>query len=127
MKRLWLLLSLITFAGAECVKIEALYSDDYRRCLEKALGSADALACIEAEIAYQDKRLNEAYKEAKSRIQPFRRDTLRDIQRLWLRYRDAKCGFYRHKESGSGGVSDMSQCILDETVKRTVELKFSTY
>jgi uncharacterized protein YecT (DUF1311 family) len=90
--------------------------------MANALSNADAIICIKQELNFQDKKLNQAYKKAINKVQPFRKKDLRDIQRMWIKYRDKKCSFYYHKESGSGGLSDMLECKLDETIKRTIEL-----
>jgi len=113
--------------AAPCADIRALYTPAYDRCVQNAQSTADALACLDAEYRRQDEKLNAAYREARQRLQPFRRDTLRDVQRAWMAYRDAKCRFYRHKESGSGGALDAVQCLVDTTILRTVELRLDTY
>ncbi|WP_201352296.1 lysozyme inhibitor LprI family protein [Hydrogenimonas urashimensis] len=115
-------------AGADCVDIRALYSDTYRKCIENSGGTTMAVTeCQDAELRRQDKKLNEAYMALKKEIAPSRRAALRKMQRAWIRYRDAKCGFFRHEKSGSGAANDEMQCLVDETIKRTVELRFDTF
>jgi len=109
-------------AAQEMVSIDHIYSKEYHKCISKAVSGLDALNCTEKEIRVQDKILNESYKEAMKRIQKFRRVDLRNMQRLWIKYTDAKCDFYYHKESGSGGRNDASNCKLEEITKRGIEL-----
>ena len=81
------------------------------------------MRCSEAELKRADEALNNAYKIAQKHIQKFRQKDLVKVQRAWMTYRDAKCAFLYHKESGSAGLGTSSACMLDETLKRTVELK----
>ncbi|WP_318439095.1 lysozyme inhibitor LprI family protein [Photobacterium leiognathi] len=50
------------------------------------------------------------------------KEDLRKTQRLWIQYRDAKCGMFYHSESGSGGLEDLNDCMIKETIQRTKEL-----
>ncbi len=95
----------------------------YDRCMEEAMGTADVVACMEAEIGRQDRRLNENYRKAMKMLSKERRKVLRSVQRRWIRYRDAKCGFLYFSQSGSGGLEDMQQCLLIETIRRADELE----
>ncbi len=95
----------------------------YETCIQSARTQSQALYCIGNEIARQDRRLNKNYKAAMKRIEPFRREDLKRIQKLWIRYRDAKCGFFTHPHSGSGGTVDTAECILEETRRRADELE----
>ena len=95
------------------------YSAEYEECMR--LGSPNE--CIEAELKIKDKELNMAYKEAKKSIPKKSLKKLKEIQREWIIYRDMRCGFYYDAESGSGGLTDSMLCQLEETIKRTDELK----
>ncbi len=85
--------------------------------------TCDDAACIQEKLNKEDKKLNIAYKKAIKMIAPYRVFALREVQRAWIVYRDKKCDFFYHKESGSGGLSDALQCKLDETTRRTKELE----
>ncbi|NRF27991.1 DUF1311 domain-containing protein [Vibrio coralliilyticus] len=78
---------------------------------------------MNSEFNKADAELNVAYQQRMKLIQPYRRNDLRDVQQLWIRYRDGKCGLFYHKQSGFGGLLDAQQCMLDETLLRTAELK----
>ncbi len=98
---------------------ESIYSPAYQKCMKL---SPNPNECIEKELKLQDKKLNTAYKQAKNKIQPFRVKSLQTVQRIWILYRDKKCNFFYHKESGSSGLTDALECKLHETVIRTKEL-----
>jgi len=114
------------WASAEVVPIEVLYSKTYEKCMRDAMNEYDALTCTEHEITRADKKLNIAYKEAMKRVAPFRRNDLRNVERQWMKYRDTKCNFLYHKESGSAGLGAAAECKLNETIKRSIELQ-NTY
>jgi len=119
-------ISLVTLANGmnSVVPINKLYSDSFNKCSETAISTYDDTNCLEKELELKDKELNKAYKKAMYQVQDFRKDDLKKIQREWIKYRDLKCDFYYHKESGSGGLSDVSECKLEETIQRTIELEY---
>ena len=92
---------------------------EYEECMQ--MGPPNE--CIMAELEIRDKELNNAYKEAKKSIPAKSLKKLKEIQREWIVYRDMRCGFYYGPESGSGGLTDAMLCELEETIKRTSELK----
>jgi len=119
---LFFVLVLTLSASQTMVSIDYIYSKEYRKCISNSFSGLDAVNCVEKEIKVQDKILNDSYKEAMKNIQNFRRVDLRNMQRLWIKYIDSKCSFYYHKESGNGGLNDMSSCRLEEITKRAIEL-----
>jgi len=124
MKKLLTFLALLSsLYSSSCVPLDELYSKEYKICASKALNEYDITRCITTELKQADKELNTAYNDAQKRIQKFRQKDLLNIQRLWIKYTDAKCGFLYHKESGSAGLSSSAECKLQETILRTIELK----
>lgn len=106
------------------VEKEKFFSEDFYICDKKNGATTIGIgACYEKEFIYQDNKLNIAYKKAKASIQPFRVNQIKEIQRSWIKYRDIKCGFFNHKESGSSGSLDEQDCRVKETITRTKELK----
>ena len=100
------------------------FSKDFYKCdKERGETTVGIASCLEEELNREDKRLNIAYKKAKESIQPFRRESLKKVQLAWIAYRDAKCGFLHHKESGSSGSLDEQECLIKETMIRAKELK----
>ena len=106
------------------VQKEKPFTQNYYQC-EKERGetSTGISSCLEEELKYQDTKLNSAYQKAKKSIQPFRVESLKRVQRAWIGYRDEKCAFFSHKESGSSGSLDEQMCLIKETIVRTNELE----
>ena len=122
------LLLLILFtacqANEENLTKEQQWSKKYQTCEQhQGASTSGILACMEEELKRQDHQLNLAYKEARKRLQPFRLNALKAVQRQWIAYRDAKCGFFNHAQSGSGGKIDEQQCLIETTITRTHELE----
>lgn len=112
--------------AADASSVEARYSPAYDACMstgEAAQGVTVAMAdCTSAEIEVQDGKLNAAYQQVMRGLEEGPRQKLRDAQRAWIKFRDTKCA----SESQSGGTMDILNsggCILDATVRRTIELE----
>ena len=109
---------------ASSASAENKYSKEYHKCMEEpraSQGSTYAITkCTSEEIKYQDKRLNLAYNTLKKDFSEDKQKELRNVQRLWVKYRDANCNLY-----DDGGMYKMSVlfCILDETESRADELE----
>jgi uncharacterized protein YecT (DUF1311 family) len=106
--------------------VEAHYSPTYEKCLSSgaaAQGVTPAMAgCAAAEIAAQDGLLNRTYQAVLAGSAPEQRPKLREAQRAWIVFRDAKCA----SENQTGGTIDSIGgpiCILRATVVRTTELE----
>lgn len=100
------------------------YSNHYTTCIDRAGGvTADTIDCIGQEIEYQDKRLNQNYQHLIKVLRPERKTELRDVQRLWLKYREANCNFYYDSEGGSLARIMANQCMLDMLIERSRELE----
>ena len=68
----------------------------------------------DAEYAYHDKELNNAYKLIINQLRPEGKVQLREAQRAWIKMRDSDCKW---------SFSDMRDCLSDRTINRTSELK----
>ncbi len=117
--RLSFIILLLWATGLQAQSVAPL---SYEQCQRQAFSSADFRHCMQQELKRVDGLLNRYYRQAMKTLQPFRRPELRRVQRLWIAYRDARCGFFNHAESGSGGVLDELQCLIDETARRAREL-----
>lgn len=102
----------------------SLYSEQFSTCMDKSGGATFAMVdCINAELKVQDARLNSAYKKLGAKLTPERKIQLRDVQRIWIRYRDANCAFHADPEGGSLARIAGSHCFLQETTLRAQELE----
>ena len=77
--------------------------------------------CQDAMHRYWDTRLNAAYKDVIGRATGAMKKDLRDAQRKWVAYRDARCGIYRHFE-GSMWRPVAVGCHADMTRRRVADL-----
>jgi uncharacterized protein YecT (DUF1311 family) len=100
-------------ASAQAVPLEA-------RC--DANTTLGMVACLQAETTLWDQRLNLAYRELMQRSDAGQQQPLKAAQRLWIRYRDANCGFYASAE-GSIRQIDAAQCLRAMTQARACELE----
>jgi len=80
--------------------------------------------CLGNENDVQGMRLNQTYKLAMSQLDATQKAALRKSERAWITQRDATCQT-QSDELGGGTASILvySNCILDETIKRTKQLK----
>jgi uncharacterized protein YecT (DUF1311 family) len=106
-------------------QIEKRYSRVYAECMEAPGGvTSDMMDCNGSEIDIQDARLNQAYAMVMRPLTKPRKDTLRGLQRAWIKQRDAKCARASDVERGGSMAAIIySGCILDETIKRTIILE----
>jgi uncharacterized protein YecT (DUF1311 family) len=105
-------------------QIEKRYTQTYSDCMDTSEGATSSMMdCIGAEIEVQDGRLNQAYVMVMRPLPKPRKDTLRGLQRTWIKQRDAKCQRAIADEGGSMAGLIYAGCILDETIKRTIFLE----
>ena len=108
---------------AVCGTASAADNAALTKCMDTANTTADMVSCNAKEAKVQDKRLNTAYKTALTAQEGARKQQLQDVQRLWIKYRDANCAF---AGSATGGTIDQvngSGCVLDMTQTRAQELE----
>lgn len=114
---------LLVFSGAAMAR-EARLSSAFSSCMDKSDGvTAGMIDCINAEHKRQDTRLNKAYKVLIAEQTPARKKELQDVQRLWLKYRDANCAFYYDPDGGSMARINANSCVMDMTADRALELE----
>ena len=85
------------------------------------MGTAD---CYRLEAAIWDDLLNENYKSLVADLDDEQKAKLRDMQRVWIAYRDSTCGFYYPQLRGTMAGPMTSACVARETARRAVLLKF---
>jgi uncharacterized protein YecT (DUF1311 family) len=100
------------------------YSNEYKRCLDNSGGvTTNMRACSKQELSYQDKLLNRYYKQAMKVLDDKKRKELKQVQRQWIKYRDAKCGFDYGLTGGTMDLVIGDGCMVDMTAQRADELK----
>lgn len=108
-------------------------------CMEATPGGYSTYgesACVSAELEWWDDKLNRTYIDGRQRAKELDReamqsvqeitiaDALRDMQRAWIGFRDAKCTFARsHWQGGTGGGPATAWCLLYETAEQTLYLQ----
>ncbi|WP_432755010.1 lysozyme inhibitor LprI family protein [Pseudomonas sp. WMBT8] len=93
-----------------------------QKCLDAANTTAAMVSCNVEQTRIQDLRLNNAYKAALD-AQGQRKQQLQDVQRLWIKYRDANCAFVGSATGASIDQVNGSGCVLDMTQTRAEELE----
>ncbi len=110
------------------MEIEKQYSVTYNNCMnsgDAVRGVTPAMgACITAEMAYQDTRLNAEYKKVMQGLSATKKIKLRLSERVWIKERDEKCQEeYATYEGGTMASLAYGTCIINETISRTMWLK----
>lgn len=95
----------------------------YKACMDTANTTASMNECTNAEIAREDKRLNQAYKKAMAALGPVQKGKLRDTQRIWIKYIDSNCDFYYTLTGGTMDILNGGGCRLSMTSARADELE----
>lgn len=120
---------LIASLAVCCIALAAEAADGdlsaaYSTCMDRSNGvTANMIDCIAAETGRQDARLNTAYKNAMATLSAKRKKDLQDVQRLWIRYRDANCSFYADPDGGTLARVNANSCMMDATAARAKELE----
>ena len=115
-----------TIAASVLLLCGSAYAADnaaLKTCMDSANSTADMVNCNAKQTKVQDDRLNRAYKTALAAQEGPRKQQLQDVQRLWIKYRDANCAY---AGSATGGTIDQvngSGCVLDMTQTRAQELE----
>lgn len=103
---------------------EELMSPQFSACMDKSGGvTAKMINCMATETKSQDVRLNAAYKRLMNGLTPARKQELTEIQRMWLKYREANCKFYADPDGGTIAAVNANSCFLTATAERAEELQ----
>lgn len=98
------------------------------RCMEQPGGHSTAgmRACAERELTIWDDRLNRHYQRLSKALDGKAARKLRDTQRLWIKWRDAKCEMpYVLFEGGTMAGPMSSDCRMRTTGRRAIELGYA--
>lgn len=107
----------LVFAGVKS-------SSSYDKCMDKAGNNLETRECIYKETQGQEVKLTKAYKNAMKVLEPKKQTELRDVQRLWISFRKAKCAFYYGITGGTIESINSSSCFLDMTTERVEEIEW---
>ena len=100
------------------------YSRQYQQCLDSSGGvTTNMRMCSSQELKYQDKLLNKNYKGAMKRLDKDKQNELKKIQKLWMKYRDARCNFQFGLTGGTIDLIMGDECLVDMTAQRAKELE----
>ena len=87
-------------------------------------GEAAHATCSDNETAAWDVLLNDVWRDLPDHLGAERFAALKNVQKLWLAYRDANCAFLNNLQDPSAwGLMLAADCTLDETARRTIELR----
>jgi uncharacterized protein YecT (DUF1311 family) len=126
---------LLTMAGPGlAARPEALDREVTRRmspgwgaCIDTSGGLiAVMIDCNAREMARQDAKLNQTYRNVMTRLPRARRLSLRASERTWVRRRDPSCEAHVLKREGPYTTQfalDYSHCLLRATIVRTILLE----
>jgi uncharacterized protein YecT (DUF1311 family) len=118
-------------AQAECIGASA------RQCMAETPGGETTVGmggCLDREWQYWDGRLNMAYQDALARARNFDAENgdfappsepaLREMQRAWIPFRDARCGFEMSLwGGGTGGGPAYAECLMIVTAEQALYLE----
>ncbi len=122
MRKIFFLLSLMSLPAIMVAEIHL--SPQYESCMDKSGGVTLAMRiCNGDELEYQDKLLNKNYKHAMKALDAKHRDELKKVQRLWMKYRDAKCDFLFTLTGGTMDLLIGGSCYIEMTAQRADELE----
>ena len=115
---------LVLALSGTAVAEDSQFTKQYSNCMDKSGGvTPDMIDCIEAETKIQDARLNTAYKKLTKTLGTARKKELLTVQRLWIQFRDANCGFYYDPDGGQMAHINANDCVLQATASRAKEIE----
>jgi len=102
---------------------EVRYSKKYDDCMDHSKGiTSIMLKCIIDEKNKQDMLLNNNYKKVIVTLNKVKKLEFKKSQRLWMKYRDAKCNFFTGLSGGTVDSLNTTSCFLEMTAVRVNEL-----
>jgi len=81
------------------------------------------VGCTSRELQWWDGQLNILYGTLRGNLSSEGSEALRDIQRAWIKYKDAKCAFPRiFFEGGTMAQPIAADCVMRMTAERAIEI-----
>lgn len=97
----------------------------YGACVDKSGGQMEAMtACMDAEFAYQDKRLNRVYKRVMATLAEPAKTQLRTEERQWITQKDSSCN--SGTDPGQFDEINAYDCKIIATADRAAALEKRT-
>lgn len=98
-------------------------NSDQAPCRDK-VSTVDLAECFGAAGKAADKQLNELHKEILNDLEPRDRKALRNVQRLWVQFRDATCAAERglYADGTAAGPAYLA-CLEEETRLRVQDMQ----
>jgi len=96
----------------------------YDACIKETHGVVPKQQdCADAEYAYQDGRLNQAYRELLAAIERDDKQATVEAQRAWLSFRDKDCVARAGRFGSDAGPTTQSTCLMESTAHRAQQLE----
>lgn len=108
----------VCLIATESLDAKAASQDPYDKCMSSASDSFSMMNCGKAEIARQEHRLSDAWKNAfacfdNSEDQKEAKQQFLVSQRLWVKWKDSACSFYSDPYFGTmGSANDAPVCKM---------------
>ena len=116
----------------DCIKTRGANDNKWDSCIglvanpclasDKAISTADQVACIARERTVWDDILNETFRRLRDKLDSKQQAKLRDMQRAWIASRDRNCGFYWEYFRGTIASTMGADCMNRETGRQTLFL-----
>ena len=98
------------------------YRPSYDECVSKAGTSMYGMVdCTKAELAYQDVRLNKAYKALMAKLPAKGQAKLKSDENIWIQYRDTHCPTGPNDQNSP--VGEYESCVLTKTAEQATYLE----
>jgi uncharacterized protein YecT (DUF1311 family) len=104
-------------------EVDRRLSESYWQCMSAQSGPVQIAACNKRELRLRDTALNSTYRAVMRRLSPPARHELRFRERKWIRQRDRICRKRTEIYAGALAEANLSHCLLQETVMRTIWLE----
>jgi len=98
-------------------------TNKYESCIDNSGGNTENMhECNLEELKYQDTLLNQNYKLVIQKLSNEKKKKMKELQRLWIKYRDKNCDFLYNFTGGTMDILNGDGCLIEMTTKRAVEL-----
>lgn len=104
--------------------VEGELTAAFDSCKQTA-SEGDMRACLTAELARQNRRLNHIWAQRLADLSPAKQSSLRGVERAWMAFRDANCAALDHPTGTAAADRRRVGCLLQMTVERADWLQSS--